>query len=69
MQETFRRVGVTVESLLTVYDNLVQANVSNREGKDHMFVTYCSHPSTHCNTVRTCQLYTYMEVYEVFTVA
>lgn len=30
VQETFRRVGVTVEALLTVYNNLVQANVSHQ---------------------------------------
>ena len=30
VQETFRRVGVTVEALLSVYNNLVQANVSHR---------------------------------------
>ena len=47
MQETFRRVGVTVEALLGVYNNLVQANVSHRCQQGYVSVT--------CTTL-LCQL-------------
>ena len=44
VQETFRRVGVTVEALLTVYNNLVQANVSHRNLQGYESVTRTAHP-------------------------
>ena len=47
VQETFRRVGVTVEALLGVYNNLVQANVSHRCQQGYVSVT--------CTTL-LCQL-------------
>ena len=42
VQETFRRVGVTVEALLGVYNNLVQANVSHRCQQGYVSVTTLS---------------------------
>ena len=47
VQETFRRVGVTVEALLGVYNNLVQANVSHWCQQGYVSVT--------CTTL-LCQL-------------
>ena len=60
MQETFRRVGMTVEALLTVYDNLVQANVSIGKGKSHIYSYSCTNVNVKYenNTVCAIQPYT-----------
>ena len=54
VQETFRRVGVTVEALLGVYNNLVQANVSHRCQQGYVSVTTLSCQLVLCVCVCMC---------------